>query len=75
MSKQLMLRQSINTSRQALHQKFNAGMLEFIKEAFKLLLTIELPAAQLKGLEISIKDSTRFALPEIMVHAGIRWSI
>lgn len=66
MSMQLMLRKSVNISRQALHQKYTEGMLEFIKEAFERLLTIELPAEKTKGLEINIKDSTRFALPEVM---------
>lgn len=61
-----MLRKSVNISRQALHQKYTEGMLEFIKEAFERLLTIELPAEKTKGLEINIKDSTRFALPEVM---------
>lgn len=41
-------------------------MLEFIKGTFERLLTIELPVEKTKGLEINIKDSTRFALPEVM---------
>ncbi|WEA03982.1 IS4 family transposase [Mucilaginibacter sp. SJ] len=66
MSMQLMLRHSLNISKQALHQKYNEGLTEFIKGALERLLAIELPCREIQGLEINIKDSTRFALPEAM---------
>ena len=61
MSMQLMLRQSLNISKQALHQKYNEGLTEFIKGALELLLAIELPCREIQGLEINIKDLHRSA--------------
>ena len=66
MSMQLMRRQGVDISRQALHKRHDGNMKKFIKEVFEKLIAIELPAEETHGLEIRIKDSTRFALPEIM---------
>jgi hypothetical protein len=65
-SMQLIRRNGIDISKQGLHQRHNEQMEEFIKAVFAKALSITLPEEEIKGLELVIKDSTRFALPPNM---------
>ena len=65
-SMQLMRRREVDVSRQALHQKYNGKMEDFVKAVFEQLLTVGLPEEEIQGMELYIKDSTKFALPESM---------
>lgn len=65
-SLQLMQRNEINISKQALHQRHSGQMDEFVKAVFERMLSVSLPEEAIKGMEINIKDSTRFALPPNM---------
>jgi Transposase DDE domain len=65
-SMQLMRRHDVDVSRQALHQKYNGKMGTFVKTAFERLLTLGLPEEEIQGMEIKIKDSTKFGLPDSM---------
>jgi hypothetical protein len=67
MSMQLTLRHGLSISKQALHQKFNKDMVSFMKQIFETLIAVELPDQEIQGLDITIKDATRFALPDCMV--------
>ena len=69
MSIQLMRKHGLDISKQALHQKHNCNMEQFAKKVFEKLVAIELPPEQTQGIEIRIKDSTKFALPAIMADA------
>lgn len=65
-SMQLMRRRDVDVSRQALHQKYNEQMKDFVKAAFERILTVGLPEEEIQGMEIKIKDSTKFGLPDSM---------
>lgn len=65
-SMQLMRRREVDVSRQALHQKYNGKMEDFVKAVFERILTVGLPEEAIQGMEMYIKDSTKFALPESM---------
>ena len=65
-SLQLMQRNGVNISKQALQQKHKGQMGGFIKAAFERILSVSLPEKAIKGMEVCIKDSTRFALPPNM---------
>ncbi|TFF29710.1 IS4 family transposase, partial [Mucilaginibacter psychrotolerans] len=66
LSMQATARHGLVISKQGLHQKFNEGMQAFMKSAFEKLLAVKLTDEAIQGLEITIKDSTRFALPANM---------
>jgi len=66
LSMQLMHRRDIDVSRQALHQKYGEKMEAFVKAAFERVLTVGLPEEEIQGMEIKIKDSTKFGLPDSM---------
>ncbi|EHQ29965.1 IS4 family transposase [Mucilaginibacter paludis] len=66
MSMQLMRRDGLDISKQALHQRHHSNMTKFVQAVFEQLIAVELPQEQTQGLEIRIKDSTRFALPEVI---------
>lgn len=66
MSMQLLLKHGVEVSKQGLHQRFSEGTISFMKSILDALLSVELPVTELQGLEIMIKDSTRFALPDII---------
>jgi len=65
-SMQLLRRRELDVSRQALHQKYSGKMGDFVKAVFEQLLTVELPEEGIQGMELYIKDSTKFALPASM---------
>lgn len=69
MSIQLMRKHGLDISKQALHHKHNCNMEQFAKKVFEKLIAIELAQEQTQGIEIRIKDSTKFALPAIMANA------
>ncbi|NVM67453.1 hypothetical protein FHW88_005780 [Mucilaginibacter sp. SG538B] len=64
---QLMLRQSLNISKQALHQKYNEGLTEFIKGALKRLLAIELPCREIQVLRSTSRTSTGLPFKKIEI--------
>ena len=66
MSMQLMRKHGLDISKQALHQRHHENMTQFVKEVFEKLIAIELPPEETQGLEIYIKDATRYALPAVM---------
>jgi hypothetical protein len=63
---QLAAKFDLQVSRQALHQKHNEHFLEFVKSVFDKLLLTEIDEREIEGMEIKVKDSTRFALPGVM---------
>lgn len=65
-SMMLLRRRELDVSRQAVHQKYSGKMADFIKAVFEHLLTVGLPEEGIQGMELYIKDSTKFALPESM---------
>jgi hypothetical protein len=69
MSIQLMRKHGLDISKQALHHKHNCNMDQFVKKAFEKVIAIELPPEETQGIEIRIKDSTKFALPAVMADA------
>lgn len=65
-SMQLMRRRDLDVSKQALHHKYNGQMKDFVKAAFERILIVGLPEEEIQGMEIKIKDSTKFGLPDSM---------
>lgn len=65
-SMQLMRSRELDVSRQAVHQKYCGKMADFLKAVFEKLLAAGLQEELIKELELYIKDSTKFALPESM---------
>jgi hypothetical protein len=69
MSIQLMRKHGVDISKQALHYKHNCNIEQFAKKVFEKLIAIELPLEETQGIEIRVKDSTKFGLPANM--AGV----
>lgn len=69
LSMQATQRHGVCISKQALHQKFSKSTEDFMEGAFNKLLAVKMPEEAIKGLEITIKDATRFALPANMATA------
>ncbi len=65
-SMQLMRSRELDVSRQAVHQKYCGNMGDFLKAVFEKLLAAGLPEEFIQEMELYIKDSTKFALPESM---------
>jgi len=63
---QLAAKYDLQISKQALHQRHTGELLEFVKSVFDKLLLTNVDEKEIKGMEVKIKDSTRFALPAVL---------